>query len=341
MTSTATITSRVLVGLEQLMNSKGLESKDLAARAGIDFTVAADPQGIVRLESFARLLQLAAEYSGDDAFGLKFGTRYPAGAIGIYHYVIVSSATVRDALERSARFVRLATSGYTITIEESAGVGCYRWNYSLPLELLPQYSDAVVGLLVDRMRYMTEPTWKPIGVEFAHAEPKSLRDFTEVLGHNLKFDQSSSCVLIDTATLDKPSRLHDPYLTKELVYVAEIFLGLNANRSGIVERTADQIIRALPNGEASETLVAEALGRSVRDLQRELAAAGTTFTGLREEVRIETAKRLLEQTDLQLTEIAFLLGFSELSVFSRMAKLWLGVSPSKYRRQSRGDAAQR
>jgi AraC-like DNA-binding protein len=141
-----------------------------------------------------------------------------------------------------------------------------------------------------------------MSIEIAHPPPRSMQDVTSLLGSNIRFGADRTKVGIDAATLDSPSVVHDRYLTQELHTVAERVLGLNLGRSGFVERAADRIIRSLPKGETSEADVAAALGRSVRDLQREFAAARTTFTALRDKVRMETAKRLLVQLDLQLTE---------------------------------------
>jgi AraC-like DNA-binding protein len=338
--ASATISSRVLVGLEQFMKLKGLDCVELGARAGIDCTVVADPEGVMPTESFAQLLELAARQSGDDSFGLKFGAQFPAGPLGIYSYLVVSASTLRDAVQASARFIRLITSAYGIEIDQQDSALFYNWRFPPPLNAQTQFIDCLVALLVERIRQITGVLdWTPVSVEFSHPAPKSLRDYVALFGSNITFGASLTRLGIDAATLDKPSVVHDPYLITALQAVAERMLGLPPERSGFVERAADQIVRSLPKGEATESDVAAALGTSVRDLQREFAAACTTFTALRDEVRMETAKRLLAQTDLQLTEIAFMLGFSELSVFSRTAKMWFGIAPSAYRRQFKPGAA--
>jgi AraC-like DNA-binding protein len=329
-----TISSRVLVGLEQFMKLRGLDCVELGARAGIDYAAVADPDGVISTASFAQLLELAAQQSGDETFGLKFGAQFPLGPLGIYSYIVVSAATLRDALLASARFVRLVTSAYGIGIEEQECTLYYNWHFPQALVEQTQFTDCLVALLVARVRHIAGvPTWTPMSVEFSHPAPQLPLGYATLFGSNITFGASLTRLGIDAATLDRPSAVYDPYLNTALQAVAERMLGLNPERSGFVERAADQIVRSLPKGKATEIDIAVALGTSVRDLHREFAAAGTTFSSLRDEVRMETAKRLLAQTDLQLTEITFLLGFSELSVFSRTAKSWFGVAPSAYRRQ--------
>jgi AraC-like DNA-binding protein len=335
MQNSATLTSRALLGVEASLKAKGLVLADLADQVGIDVSATADPDALISFDAFAQLFELAARLSGDDAFGLKHGANMPHGALGIYHFIVVSADTIRDALTASTRFVRLTNSAYSITLDESDGSGAYIWHYPEPAAKYTQYSNAIAALLADRIRYMTEPAWMPLAVEFAHEKPRSMAAFERILGPNVTFAAPMARMRIDRATLDRPSGTKNHDLSRSLQPLAERILGLHSCRSGLVERTADQIVRAQAKGAVSEPAIAKSLGTSVRDLQRELAAAGTSFSALREEVRIDTAKRLLEQTDLQLTEISYLLGFSELSAFSRAAKNWFGVSPNVYRQQSR------
>jgi AraC-like DNA-binding protein len=334
---TATMTSRAVLGLEKFLKGRGADFPHLAAQAGIDCAAIADPDAVVPFDAYIRLLELAAQALDDDALGLKYGAQFPAGPMGIYHYVVVSAATVREALQQSIRFLPLATTGHTAVFSEHGDVAHYTWSFAAPIDTLAQHSDSIIGLLVKRIRAMTDAGWMPVGVEVAHPKPRDHKAFTEFLGPHVTFDAGAARITIDAATLDQPSALHDPYLIKEMTRVAAKSVGPRTQNMGIVERVADQIIRGLPKGEAREPLVAARLASSVRELQRELAAAGTTFSGLLEDVRMETAKRLLEQSDLQLTEIAYLLDFSELSAFSRAAKQWFGMSPSVYRQQARSD----
>jgi AraC-like DNA-binding protein len=71
---------------------------------------------------------------------------------------------------------------------------------------------------------------------------------------------------------------------------------------------------------------------SSRTLQRQLQSAGTTFTTLLNEIRQDLAQKYLREQHNNITEIAFLLGFSESSAFSRAFKRWMGTSPSEYRK---------
>ena len=104
--------------------------------------------------------------------------------------------------------------------------------------------------------------------------------------------------------------------------------------AAVVETTYRQLLGALPEGCPTLEEAANALGISTWKLQRRLAEVGLTFKDVMEDTRRKLAMTYLKQPHLPLTEIAFLLGYSELSAFSRAFHRWTGVSPSTYRHRS-------
>ena len=81
---------------------------------------------------------------------------------------------------------------------------------------------------------------------------------------------------------------------------------------------------------ASES-VARELGTSGRSLQRHLQELGYSYNALADEVRAATAKLYLEQPDIAVSEVAYLLGFADPSTFNRAFKRWTGSTPARSR----------
>ena len=90
----------------------------------------------------------------------------------------------------------------------------------------------------------------------------------------------------------------------------------------------------LRNATFSQREAARALGISARTLERRLNKEGNSFGQLVEEVRRQEALRMLNETDAAVYEIAFCLGYRDVSSFSRAFKRWLGTSPRAYREGS-------
>ncbi len=104
------------------------------------------------------------------------------------------------------------------------------------------------------------------------------------------------------------------------------------DHDNITHKITAVVIDQLPSGNVTEESVARALYMSSRTIQRHLQREDTTYTTLLSEIRQDLAEQYLTEQDISLTEIAFLLGFSESSAFSRAFKRWVGVSPSEYRK---------
>lgn len=91
------------------------------------------------------------------------------------------------------------------------------------------------------------------------------------------------------------------------------------------------ITELLPMGNCSIDMVSEKLCISSRTLQRKLKAESTNFQQQLNHTRELMAKHYLTSSELNISEISFLLGYEELSSFSRAFTIWTGSSPDSYR----------
>lgn len=100
------------------------------------------------------------------------------------------------------------------------------------------------------------------------------------------------------------------------------------------EKVRALMLELLPMGKCNVEEIANSLCTSVRTVQRKLKLEGTSYQGELNHCRELLAKHYLSETSISLTEISFLLGFTEPSSFSRAFTLWVGQSPDSYRSQS-------
>lgn len=117
--------------------------------------------------------------------------------------------------------------------------------------------------------------------------------------------------------------MHDEMLMKILIDIKQ---------GDIVQQVKSIIFDHLPDGPVTDKLVASELNLSERSLQRRLKEHQTTFRFLLDSVREMLAKQYIKNPLNRMSDIAFLLGFSEQSAFSRAFKKWTGKSPVEYRK---------
>ena len=105
----------------------------------------------------------------------------------------------------------------------------------------------------------------------------------------------------------------------------------------ITTRIKVLIVDKLSSGVVTKQQAADGLHMSPRNLQVKLAAHNTSFQEILEKTRQTLALGYIEQSSIAITEIAYLLGFSEVSNFTRAFKRWTNKSPTEFRRSLRID----
>lgn len=333
------IHASALDAVRPLVTKRGIDFAALLSEAGIANTSRRDEDAFLPLDPFCRLLEDLARRFDDPAFGLHCAETYPLRASGVFGYILLNAGLVRDTIEVISRYNRLVLwpieFGHADT-DEGAELS---WRYPASL-LAPrvQLNCAIAAVLVLRLRLILGPDWQPHLVEFDHRDPGAPAEFTRVIGRGVRFNCDRNRIVVLTHDLNKRPPNADPTLYRILRRHGDTLLAAREDNSDLPTQIRAEVGQRL--GVAAPTLeaVAMALRLSPRTIQRRLRQLGTSFEKQVSETRQANAERLLRDTDLPLTEIAFLLGFSELSAFTRAAHRWFGVSPSAFRAKLREDA---
>ena len=173
-------------------------------------------------------------------------------------------------------------------------------------------------------------TLSPQRVAFRRAAPADTGPYEALFGCPVSFGADANRLLIGLAEADHPlptgnrdlAAAHDRILVEQLARL---------DKSNVVARFRASLLERMTDGEFSEEDLARDLHMSRRSLQRRLAEAEATYQSLVDETRRDMALRYLEDPDQSATDVAFLLGYSRQSAFTRAFRRWTGMSPSKYR----------
>ncbi len=269
-----------------------------------------------------------AAASADAAFGLHLAQHTEEGEFAVLDYVASFSSTVRDALDRVARFYRLVSDDAAIQVVRDGGA-------TRVVRLVggthPQDQDAFFALLVERFRRFSGRPIHPTEVSFehaAHAQP----ELAALFRCPVRFSRAHSELVFASADLELPVHAAKPRLAALLDrYAAELLARLPAVGS-YVDHVRRAVTHVVQRGSPTLDAIAREMHSSARTLQRRLSDAGTTHSRLVDEVRLDLATRYLESPRLSITEIAFLLSYEDESSFRRAFKKWTGKTPSQARR---------
>jgi AraC-like DNA-binding protein len=161
--------------------------------------------------------------------------------------------------------------------------------------------------------------------------PEPRAPFDEWFRSPIDWGADRATVLCRREDLVQPLPTANPDVAQANERVALEYLE-RLDRTDIVTQVRRRILELLPSGPPTQTEIARALALSPRTLHRRLAEAGTSFAQLLDDTRRELAGGYLQRTDYAIAEVAYLLGFAEVSSFNRAFRRWTGIAPSAVRR---------
>ncbi len=327
-----------VIFLREALRGQPVVFEDLLAAAQLSEADIEDPLGNVPLDSVFTLFDEAAKALNDPCFAINVTEYVRPGGAGLLSQLAIRAPNVGGALKLMTEFTAVYMTQMTTSFVVQNGVGYASWNYPDNVSNSRiQYNMYGAAMIIRRLMDALGPDWRPLAVEFDHRAPDcDEARLHEMFGRRIRFEQPRSSIAVDAASLAKPMPKADPVMLAVFLDLAKRQLQEVSNeRPGIVNATGNEIVLHLSSGKASLDRVSAAMGHSPRKLQWRLSQAGTTFEALLSNIREDMARRLLLDTNRQLSDIALELGYGEASAFTRAAKRWFGMSPRDFRQSNR------
>lgn len=320
--------TRILVSA---LEERGVDVAKLLAEAGLDPGLVQSPSMRVPLAANTRLWRLAARETGDESLGLWASRHASHTTFHALGYAFMASNTLRDALNRLVRFNDMVSNAACSVLTEQRGTSTLAWRMHPGREQPAEEAmEATIAVLLRSCRRLAGRDFAPVRVGLVRARPRKVQPFQDFFRCEVAFGEPRYTLVLSSESLDRPlaggneelARFNDRMVEE---YLARLELG------SVATRLRALLIRELPGGLRSHEEYAAKLHMSGRSLQRRLSAEGTSFTRLLRETRCDLARSYLGAPRRHsLTEVAFLLGFSDTSSFSRAFCQWTGKPPSAY-----------
>jgi AraC-like DNA-binding protein len=301
--------------------------------AGIAPEMAGSPTLVLDLQSFCRLFEESALATHNDNFGLWFGVKFDPRDLGLWGYAALSAPTAGAALETLVELFPLHQQSSSMRLKRDQS-GLKRFEYRIEAAgIVERRQDAelTLGQILSFMRAGLGPRWSPDEVHFEHPRPDGWREHEGAFGARVFFSQPANALLFDERALGVPMPTRDPRLMVAMRQCLEQIAGRSDLSASITDQVRTAVRARLAEGQLSIDVIAAELRLAPSHIQRELTFDGLTFTGLIDAVRRDLALSYLRQRHLSLSEVALLLGYSELSAFSRAVRRWTGSSPRTIR----------
>ena len=298
---------------------------------------AMDPDERLPISVALELLRGGIVISGDDNIGLKAAAEVERGDYGVLEYVARSAPTLGAATEVLGRYLALVSDAVRFTLEVKDGRAQVRLESTVVLPRPNADFQSAAFFWATRLVMGDDAPQHPIEVWFEHAQPEDMSEYERAfLGNKVLFGMPWNGFVFDAALLERPMPGADDKLHVLIRKHADALLAELPRAQSFTQRVRELLLKELEGGNPSAVRIASALHMSGRTLTRRLEDEGTTFKDLLDDLRKSLSLRYVGSTDLGLSEIAFLLGFSQSAAFHRAFKRWTAQTPLEYRRARRG-----
>jgi AraC-like DNA-binding protein len=286
-----------------------------------------------------RLIERAASLVGDASYGLRLGASRDTRDRGLLGFLLLNSPTLMDGITNLQRYSKVV--GENLEIERNGAQVVLRFREADPaLRGLRHNSDFIAASVMRGCRDLTRQAISPIRAEFIGEEPSPKVEYADILGCPIKFGAEWDALVYAEETTRLPAKGADDKLLRVLQEACQKIIGPTPKIQDLVHEVRELIIGKLPKGSANIDAVADELNMSNKTLERRLADRGQSFSALLDETRCKTAKHYLEETDMRVSQIAYMAGYTEPAALVRAFRRWTGTTPMKFRDRYR-DAAGR
>lgn len=332
------VRSAVLSNFIDVASGLGLDPHRLVIAAGLHPDCLTERDLRVPVASIRQLLEQAAVQSGVDNFGLRMAETRRLSVFGELGIAARDAPTLRHLLGYLLNHMAVHNEALRVHMEDLGGMTLIRWD-SLEQQRsnVSQAVELTLGTVARIIRLYQHDDRQSIRAYFVHQCPNDTKLHQRIFGPWIEFDAEFDGIVCDNAVLDAPMTTADPVMAG---YAGRLFDARHPMEKPSATREVRQLILILlPKGRCSLENVARHVGVGRQTLHRQLAREGTQFSALVQRVRMDLSDRFLAQSSRSLSQVALLLGFSELSGYTRWHQQALGEAPSLRRRRMLAAAA--
>lgn len=314
--------------------ARGLDRDELGRLAGEPMTALCQPGHHIPIKRVYELGEHIMRRLDDPAVPFQVAQTVRMEDLHVMGFAVMTATDGREAFRRAVRYARLLGNSACWQLLESEPHSIVRFDH--PPEPRPRLGrraaiEMALAEFVHCSRTCGGKDYTPIRVSFCHKQPPDIRPHREFFRCPVEFGAAHDEFVIANEVFEGAPLDANPDLALFFRDYAERLLQERTIEPSLPDRVRDEIARELPSGQPTLAYVARRLAMSERSLRRYLTAENTSFSELLSEVRFAQARSLLHTSEVSMSEIAYLLGFSNVSAFSRAFKKWCGAAPSEFR----------
>jgi AraC-like DNA-binding protein len=313
------------------LKAASIAPEPLLKKAGLNTSQIENPRVRLKVKDQIRFVNVVADALEDEFLGFHLAQSLELREVGLLYYVMASSDTLPEALQRAARYSSIVNDGISQKCLSGLMIGMLLHFVGVSRHLDRHQTEFWMTAIVRICRQLTGVRLVPGRLRLMHSREHCCAEFQDIFGDDIQFGASADEVAFGTSARHLPVISADPYLNKLLVNYCEEALSYRSPGHSFRSTVENAIVPLLPHGKARAELIAQQLGMSRRTFARRLASEGPTLSELLKDLRLDLAIRYLADDALSVSQIAWLLGYREVAAFSHAFKRWTGKMPREVR----------
>jgi AraC-like DNA-binding protein len=327
-----------LLAAKMAVEQRGIDATPLLLDAGLDLSTVSDPMARYPAHQGLAFWQKAVHKIGEELIGIDVALQFVPMNFNALAYALMASENLAQMYLRLARYAHIITDAADVRFTMDGGAG--RLSFMGDEALLNTVDDATRWSIFDYAllavvrgsRMLFGGKFMPLEIRMQRQRPVNHAKLERVFRCVPVYGCDDNAVIVDMATLEKPLS----YANLEVVKASEDLMDRYRMHWGdreLPEQLSAILKELLPSGEPRQEDVAQRLDMTLRTLQRRLGEHDTCYRDVLNDTRHQLAMNYLGSAHYSVGEIAFLLGFSEVSAFTRAFRRWTGASPREWRNQ--------
>jgi AraC-like DNA-binding protein len=330
------VPSRYYAVLGQLLRAQTPEYERLLENSNVDVRALEDPDGSLTITELEALVEVTSRITGRSDLGFEVGNRVRLNSHGPLGYGLLSSQTIDQVLRLCVRYYDLIVPVFKMRYErrDKSGKITFTPRTVMHQRTLQFFLEALAMSFHVQAQMILGPDNEGYDIYVSMESPAHLRRYLGTAPARFHFGERrvpGVTVEISSSLLDKPLPMADESVVRRIESQCEA-LSLSARPTPAKEwgEFIAMMLRESENLQMTLEDVARSLNVTVRTVNRHLSKEGMSFRDISQRVRFERACDLLEAGELNVSQIASRLGFSDVANFSRGFRRYKGVSPTSY-----------
>jgi AraC-like DNA-binding protein len=329
-----TIDASPVLGHFRKLKEYGVPSEELEKTLGMSEDELRIQDARVPVLNNFRMIEKGIALIGAD-IALRLGTAVSLEQMGVCGHIFANCQNIDEATDQFIRYQRLlhAVSSFSVTKTERRVI----ISHAIMNPVFRIYNRLAVELafsgIVSTIRNLMQDDFIPLEVQFTHERPDYVTRYVNIFRSPLLFNQKADRIIFERMEFHKALPKSHVYVKDVLIQHADGLLRDLKDGGDLINDVKKLVMQYLSEGNVDIEMISRKLNMSRWTLTRKLKKEGTTFKSFVTELRKELSLNYLQNEKLSVSEIAFLLGYSEISTFRRAFKDWTGKNPNRYRQE--------